>query len=96
MNGSLPRVTSEQTAVEVEFNEALFDVNSIVRVMFSSNCSTSSIVEYDNPLSIPIPDMSMNIGLQCQYAILLMDGNLGQIGYPVLGSFVPIKGIYYT
>ena len=83
-------MTSDKTAVRVEFNETLFDINSVARINFSSNCSVSSIVDYENPISIPIPDTSMNIGqpLQCQYSILLMDGNSQQIGYPVLGNFV--------
>ena len=72
----------------MEFNETLFDVNSITRVNFSSNCTTPSIVDYENPASIPIPDTSMNFGQQCQYSFLLMDGNSGQIGYPVQGNFV--------
>ena len=93
VNSSLPQVTSDQTSVKVEFNETLFDVNSVVRVNFSSNCTTSSIVDYENPINIPIPDMSMYIGRQCQYSIRLLDSNLKQIGYPVQGTFVPIRGM---
>ena len=83
-------MTSDKTAVRVEFNETLFDINSVARINFSSNCSVSSIVDYENPISIPIPDTNINIGqpLQCQYSILLMDDNSQQIGYPVLGNFV--------
>lgn len=78
---------NELDAVQVEFNEALFDVNS-VRVMFSSNCTKSVIVAYANPVLVAIPDTGLNTG-QCHYSIQLVDSISRHIGYPIMGLFVP-------
>ena len=72
-------------AVTVEFDESVFDVNS-VRVNYSSNCTPSVIVSYNNPLLLTIPDIGANTG-RCQYNIQLVDINSQQIGYPIIGFF---------
>ena len=70
INFSLPQEVRDQRAVKIEFSETLFDVNS-VRVMFSSNCTSSVTADYSNPLLITIPDTGANTG-QCQYNIQLV------------------------
>lgn len=72
--------------MSIEFDETVFDTNS-VRVVFSSNCTSSTTVDYSNPLLVAIPDTGLNTG-QCQYNIQLVDSNSQQIGYPVSGFFV--------
>ena len=72
--------------MSIEFDETVFDTNS-VRVVFSSNCTFSTTVDYSNPLLVAIPDTGLNTG-QCQYNIQLVDSNSQQIGYPVSGFFV--------
>jgi hypothetical protein len=93
VNSSLPREVPDQNAVRVEFNEALFDT-SLVEVMFSSNCTTSTIVRYSNPAIIDIPSTGTNTG-RCRYAILLVtrDNGSQQVGYPIEGTF-EITGMY--
>ena len=88
VNSALPYVNLDRNVVIVEFNETLFDVNAVMKVVFYSNCTTSLMVDYENPAEIPLPDTSMNSGQQCQYALHLIDGNLQRIGYPVKGTFL--------
>ena len=90
MNSSLPLELRDQRVVSVAFNEALFDIN-IVKVVFSSNCTISTVVEYMNPATIAIPDLGTNTG-KCQFAILLVDDSQQPIGYPVRGTFEAFKG----
>ena len=92
MNSSLPHEVPNQNAVRVDLNEALFDT-SLVEVMFSSNCTTSTIVGYSNPAIIDIPSTGTNTG-RCWYSILLVSRDNGsqQVGYPIEGTF-EIKGI---
>lgn len=85
VNSSLPRVLNEKRAVTVNFNDFLFD-DSIVRVMFSSNCTSAVTTSYSNPVMITIPDIESNT-CQCQYSVNLIDGNSHQIGYPINGFF---------
>ena len=68
------------------FDENLFDTQS-VRVMLTSNCTQSVVVDYANPVLINIPSTGMNTG-QCRYTIQVIDGNNGQIGFPLTGFFV--------
>ena len=90
MNSSLPLELRDQRVVSVAFNEALFDIN-IVKIMFSSNCTISTIVEYMNPATIAIPDLGTNTG-KCEFAVLLVDDSQQPIGYPVRGTFEAFKG----
>ena len=82
----MSEVVQEARVVSIEFNETVFDANS-VRANFSSNCTSSMTIDYNNPLLVTIPDTGLNTG-QCQYNIQLVDSNLQQIGYPVFGFFV--------
>ena len=45
----------------MEFNENVFDADDI-QVLFSSNCTASIIVDYNNPLLLTIPDTGANTG----------------------------------
>ena len=88
INSSPSQEVRDQRAVRVEFNETLFDVNT-VRVMFSSNCTSSVIiVDYSSPILITIPDTRANTG-QCQYNIQVVDRATSTlpIGYPITGFF---------
>ena len=87
INSSPSQEVRDQRAVRVEFSETLFDVNT-VRVMFSSNCTSSVTVDYSNPLLITIPDTRVNTG-QCRYNIQVVDRATSTlpIGYPITGFF---------
>lgn len=90
MNSSLPLELRDRRAVSIAFNEALFDTNT-VKIMFSSNCTVSTVVDYKNPATITIPHLGTNTG-KCQFAILLVDNSQQPIGYPVRGTFEAFKG----
>ena len=95
VNSSLPQNIRKLRAVRVDFNETLFSAGS-VRVMFSSNCTSSVTVDYSSPLMITIPDTGLNTG-QCQYSIQLVDRNSQQIGYPIVGLFeAECKSVYHN
>ena len=86
VNSSEPQLLQDMRVVTVLFDETLFDIQT-VRVMLSSNCTSSVIVDYNNPVMISIPDTGTNTG-QCRYVIQVIDGNAQQIGYPLTGFFV--------
>ena len=85
----------ERGAIQVFFDETLFDVNS-VKVMFYSNCTDPVTVKYRNPIKLIIPDTGMHTGL-CQYMIQLqlVGVNYSQIGYPIVGFF-QVEGLCIT
>ena len=86
VNSSVPQLAQGARAVVLEFDETVFEASS-VSVIFSSNCTSSVMVDYSNPVQITIPDTGANTG-QCQYSIQLVDGNSQQIGYPIIDYFV--------
>ena len=86
VNSSLPQEIRSQRVVKVDFEDELFQVNSLNSVTFLSNCTESVTVDYSNPLLITIPDTGLNTG-QCHYSIQLVDSNSQQIGYSITGFF---------
>ena len=87
VNSTAPQVVQNMRALAMEFNENVFDADDI-RVLFSSNCTASIIVDYNNPLLLTIPDTGANTG-QCQYSIQLHGGQqclADRIGYLVAGG----------
>ena len=88
VNSTPPVKSRDQRAVSVAFNEALFDKN-IVEIMFSSNCTISTVVDYVNPATIALPDTGTNNG-ECRFAILLVDNSQQPIGYPIQRTFEAI------
>ena len=86
VNSTAPQIVEDRRALVMGFNEDVFEASS-VSVIFSSNCTSSVMVDYSNPVQITIPDTGANTG-QCQYSILLVDSNSQQIGYPVIDYFV--------
>ena len=86
MNSTVPQLAQNMRAVNVFFDETVFEPQT-VRVMLSSNCTQPVIVDYTNPVVISIPDTGLNTG-QCLYLIQLVDGNLQPVGYPLSGFFV--------
>lgn len=90
VNSTAPLELRDQRAVSVAFNEALFDTG-IVKIMFSSNCTVSTVVDYMNPATIAIPGTGTHTG-QCQFAILLVDDSQRPIGYPIQGIFEAFEG----
>ena len=86
VNKTAPQIVEDRRALIMEFNEDVFDASSVY-IIFTSNCTSSVMVDYSNPVQITIPDTGVNTG-QCQYSILLVDTNSQQIGYPIIDYFV--------
>ena len=85
-----PVVVTEERAVRVSFNDAVLD-NSASRVMFSSNCTGPTTVDYQTTVWITIPEARSDIRFddsRCHYTIQLVDG----MSRPIIGP--PITGFF--